>query len=595
MMFVSQVFHSTQQSYEDENYQPPRNDYTGPSARRSKFNQSRSQSLGQQVNDDYDPDFPPPPRSNKPKLLPQIPIKIKPSPSLPPTPNKAQQQQAARRTASLEYQESQDDPNYYQETRNKQNVYNEDYNYAYQSTDNLIPTQLETAQSVNEYKETITDVRGTNRGQNQQAYQDQSQYYYGNKQTPTVQIQRPEDEQQSLNRRDTIKKQFQGMRRLESPRLYQQNTDSLESKDDDLRDSFETAMSSVSAQGRQSFNSEFTSVPEQNTMTDRMDQYNNVPVQDKGYSNSTTLKDNKTDRFNGVAVQENRYNGGTAHENRYNSGTTQDSRYKSVTIQEKRFNSETIEDSRYDESTAQESDQFGAMTQDNVDRYNNVSAQDKNGRYNTSSVQEESGRYSSNSRISPSKNEEDYYSSGPGVIGPAIPERNSSRNNSLQLRDREALLSQKASPVVTPTSAYPNQNHNQRFLQRQRESIDSYVDEEMLNDADYSRESPVSIVDLYPPETNALIEPYHAKTPKASSPSPPKRQETLDEEYDHAFGQSFDQPPEDYPLEEILPAEEQLPLPEQEIIGDQPKRKMTAKERWHWAYNKIIHQLNVSS
>lgn len=549
--------------------------------------------MGQQV-DDYDPDFPPPPRSNKPKLLPQIPIKIKPSPSLPPTPVKAQQQQAARRTASLEYQEPQEDPSYYQETRNKQNVYNEDYNYAYQSTDNLIPTQPETAQSVNEYKETISDVRVTNRGHNQQAYQDQSQYYYGNKQTPTVQIQRPEDEQQSLNRRDTIKKQFQGMRRLESPRLYQQNTDSLESKDDDLRDSFETAMSSVSAQGRQSFNSEFTSVPEQNTMTDRMDPYNNVPVQDKGYSNSTNLIDNKSDRYNGVAVKENRYNGGTAHDNRYNSGTTQDTRYKSVTIQEKRFNSETIEDSRYNDETAQESDRFGAMTQDNVDRYNNVSAQDKNGRYNTSLGQEENGRYSSNSRISPSKNEQDYYSSGPGVIGPAIPERNSSRNNSLQLR--EALLSQKASPVVTPTSAYPNQNHNQRFLQRQTESIDSYVEEELLNEADYSRESPVSIVDLYPQETNALIEPYQAKTPKASSPSPPKRQETLDEEYDHAFGQSFDdQPPEEYPMEDILPAEEQLPLPAQEIIGDQPKRKMTAKERWHWAYNKIIHQLNVSS
>ncbi|XP_054287555.1 phorbol ester/diacylglycerol-binding protein unc-13-like [Macrosteles quadrilineatus] len=330
------VYYSTQQSYEDENYQV-RNDFSGSTARRKQFNSSRSQSMSQQINDDYDPDFPPPRSRNKPKKLPQIPVKIKPSPSLPPTPVKTQQHKPAKRTGSLEYQEPQEEVNYYQDTRNKQIDYNEDYNYAYQSTDNLIPTQPEVIIPSNQYKDTVTSrvtnqqayqdaYQDTNQQvyernnqqsyqainqqgyqtnqqaystQNQQGYQttnqqnyqttDQQAYptinqqgyqeptynYYGEK-PPTVQVQRPEEDQQTLSRRDTLKKQFQGRQRLESPRIFQQNTDSLESKDDDLRDSFETAMSSVSAQGHQSFNSEYTPVPEPNTMTDKLDRYNNV-------------------------------------------------------------------------------------------------------------------------------------------------------------------------------------------------------------------------------------------------------------------------------------------------------------------------------
>lgn len=553
-----QAYYSTQQSYEDENYQGSRNDYTGTTARRKVFNQARSQSMGQQISEDYDPDFPPPPRSNKPKLLPKIPVKIKPSPSLPPTPVKTQQRPATKRTSSLEYQEPQDDLNYYQETHNKQNEYNEDYNYAYQSTDNLIPMQPEVIQPANEYnKSTVNDYRNSgmhNQQQqqhNQQVYQEQTPYYYGEK--PTVQIQKADDEQ-SLSRRDTIKKQFQGKRgRLESPRLYQQNTDSLESKDDDIRDSFETAMSSVSAQGlQQSFNSDFTPVPEQNIMTDKLDQYNNVAIQDKSY-NSSSLMDNKIDRFNSIS----------AHEKDMMNGSIQEpqDRFKSIAVIEKN------------------------------ERFNGSVVQDKNDRYNSNLLESKNDIYESNSHISESL-ERDRYNSGPGVIGPTVPERGS-RNNSLQFRD--PVLSQKTSPVATPNSTYPGQNHNQRFLQRQTESIDSYVEEEVMNDADYSRESPASVVDRYPQDSNTLIEPYRAITPKPSSPSPPKRQDTLDEEYGDSYEQSFDQQLDEYPIDEMPPAEKKLSFEEPQIvIGDQPKRKLTAKERWHWAYNKIIHQLNVS-
>lgn len=87
-------------------------DFVGTTARRK---------TGRQL-----PDFPP--KRNKPKVLPQIPTKIKPSPSLPPTPARTKPIAPARRSGSLEAE--------------PKDSYNEDYNYAYMSNDNLTQTQI---------------------------------------------------------------------------------------------------------------------------------------------------------------------------------------------------------------------------------------------------------------------------------------------------------------------------------------------------------------------------------------------------------------------------------------------------------------------
>lgn len=51
-------------------------------------------------------------------------------------------------------------------------------------------------------------------------------------------------------------------------------------------------------------------------------------------------------------------------------------------------------------------------------------------------------------------------------------------------------------------------------------------------------------------------------------------------------------PPEPPPDEELLEMVGAVPVPTQ--LKERPEIKMTPRQRWHWAYNKIIMQLNVS-
>lgn len=45
--------------------------------------------------------------------------------------------------------------------------------------------------------------------------------------------------------------------------------------------------------------------------------------------------------------------------------------------------------------------------------------------------------------------------------------------------------------------------------------------------------------------------------------------------------------------EEPAPRKDSEPIPT--VLKEKPKPKPTAKERWHWAYNKILMQMNVST
>ncbi|CAA9994091.1 unnamed protein product, partial [Nesidiocoris tenuis] len=140
---VSSAYYTPRQSYEDEDYHPG-SDYIGTTARRKMPSISGRHSGSRHSVPD---DFAPPPRKSKgPKLLPQIPTKIKPSPSLPPTPVRQKPQVPTRRTNSLEHEESTMDDRYgniySSDTRLGKSAYNEDYNYAYRSSDNLTPQEV---------------------------------------------------------------------------------------------------------------------------------------------------------------------------------------------------------------------------------------------------------------------------------------------------------------------------------------------------------------------------------------------------------------------------------------------------------------------
>lgn len=203
----------------------------------------------------------PPTPTATPKLLARL--HGKPSASLPPTPGRqlpkpnlnhrsansnsnanaiSRRTNLLKRASSAEYAEETpldaDTDGYY--TRpgaiSVAHVYNEDYNYAYQSIDNLqAPTDTTPAVALNGATNHYLD--------DERAPLDDYGYGYD----AGTYDARP----QPLTRRKKL-----APRRENSPLLLQQNTDSLESRDDELKDSFETAASSIASsipqQGRRS-------------------------------------------------------------------------------------------------------------------------------------------------------------------------------------------------------------------------------------------------------------------------------------------------------------------------------------------------------
>ncbi|CAB3386051.1 Hypothetical predicted protein, partial [Cloeon dipterum] len=88
------------------------------------------------------------------------------------------------------------------------------------------------------------------------------------------------------------------------------------------------------------------------------------------------------------------------------------------------------------------------------------------------------------------------------------------------------------------------------------------------------------------PHDNSLIEPYQpAQTPVMSSPEKPhlvKDQNKLDA---NDMGMDDERVLKNEKAKSVSFEEEEKPQPE--------RKKMNARERWHWAYNRIIMQLNL--
>ncbi|RZB40111.1 Spc7 N domain containing protein, partial [Asbolus verrucosus] len=191
----------------------------------------------------------PPTPTKTPKMPPRVAAQAKPFNSLPPTPGrqlpkpnlnhrsaKTRRNNLMKSSSSAEYNENaMDYDSYYIRpgAMSAKEMYNEDYNYAYQSIDNLPaqPEELE-VNRVEGFSDSRTSevINTLNVKNGTLQYQSQSidDYYYS--------AQEDRDYQDCYN--DVRKKKLLG-KRTNSP--LQQNTDSLESRDDDLKDSFETA------------------------------------------------------------------------------------------------------------------------------------------------------------------------------------------------------------------------------------------------------------------------------------------------------------------------------------------------------------------
>ena len=456
----------------------------------------------------------------------------------------------------------------------KDSGYNEDYNYGYHSTDNLAATQQENTEEevlvhdkrTNDGRMSATGTRGYQQAvptpnlkrrnslthqqqqqqQKQQAYlrQQSSEEYYYNAQDGRDYVNEEEDAgyyndtATTVSTRNDQRKRFLAARRENSP-LLQQNTDSLESRDDELRDSFETAMSDVIPRGCDYSTPADTITPTTSTTT---------PAEIMPPAAKTTV----------IPVTSAVPNSTTSYM------PPQAAHQRSAAM-------------------------MGGRDQDLSKLVANTAP-----------------------TVAP-------------VVTSAVSSPVSAIVTTTTSTTAASIANTVNNTVLPPHSAYQSQTSvaNRGHL-RPQDSLDSCADEmSSIHSAsmDYYpknyRDSPPSVMDRYRtdtpvepytpppgrfPQENSLIEPYQPSPPKAASvhasPSPPnmmiQKQQSLDEQSHASLIESPTASADRQSSQGQGEKSKSVSFEDEEEVKPE-RRKMTAKERWHWAYNKITMQLNVST
>lgn len=556
----------------------------------------------------------PPTPTKTPKILARLAAHNKPFNSLPPTPGrqlpkpnvnhrsaKARRNSIMKRTNSAEYTDNMGETydNYYMRPGavSAREMYNEDYNYAYQSNDNLeqddinvTPVQDVCVNQVNYTTDVNMQQQQQPQQQQQQLQQQQQQqeqqqqqqqlgsnnyqqystedYYYSAQEEPIKDLEQDSyyniDNTQVSQRRKLLSK------RDNSP-LQQQNTDSLESRDDELKDSFDTAVSSISSSIYQQKRGTY---PEYTIADENLSSLNNT-------TNIIMHVDDVTKSSAATTIIQSQYNRDqiespqavvtTLANNTINNVGTLQTNTNTQTVPNKNNSAvrgylqqqDTIDNSYYqhlepeiiyeaEEYSEKDSDHY-MDNQESVESYTeeNGYTNDMNGDFNNKAI----------NRDSPAS-----------VIH-------------VERYDDEQSLRRGSSQITVVDPYHPS---------LQRQNVDSF-------NASVSR--------------RASLEPYRAQSPSLLVPNDvyQQQQQQQSEEYDLTPARK----PSVIETYQALPARRTSIRPEhQESISEAtndvdsvekksvsfeeeedkaPRPKITAQQRWLWAYNKIIMQLNVST
>lgn len=523
----------------------------------------------------------PPTPTKTPKILARLAAQNKPFNSLPPTPGrqlpkpninhrsaKARRNSLMKRTNSAEYTDNIGDgyDNYYMRPGavSAREMYNEDYNYAYQSNDNLEQEEVDMTQIQNvcvNQTSVIPEVNNQQIGSQYQQYSSEDFYYSAQDDSNKyVEGDYYVDNMQVSQRR----KKLLGKR--DSSPLQQQNTDSLESRDDELKDSFETAVSSISSslyQLKRGPYSEYSTADE-NMSTNVTSSLMHVDSLQKPIATTTIQMQYNRDQIDSpqaiaTTIATSTINVGIAQTN-----NTQAVPFKSTNrgyLQQQ----ETIDNSYYqhlepeiiyetEEYNEKEPDQY-LDNHESIESYTeeNGYINDINGDYNNKAI----------NRDSPAS-----------VIH-------------VENYDDEQSLRRGSSQITVVDPYHPSlqrQNDSYGASASRRASLDPYRTQSptriIPNDVYQSQQS-TEEYELTPPRKPSVIETYQMLPTKRASVrhSPPERQDSINQH--------------EVPNEEELPEKKNVSFEEEEEKA--PRPKITAQQRWLWAYNKIIMQLNVSS
>ncbi|CAG9853810.1 unnamed protein product [Phyllotreta striolata] len=464
-----------------------------------------------------------------------------------PNPNRGKRNKLLKWSNSADYADNQIDNSYtrYGAISAAEN-YNEDYNYAYQSTDNLPVVQDVDAYSI---PNIANDKTVTYSQPNSITFQ--SDYYSKSAQNC--------DYNQTYYNDDPFRKQGN----LDANQMMQQNTDSLESRDDDFKNSFDTAISSITNSMHQYTKSTYAEPIADTTLTDSI---------------NSSSKNHNLDNIAQKNILNMMPHLGDQHHN-LRAIEKDDSNYRASAIDNSRLPNLTIAQIHNQSS-------FGDV-----------------------SVSSNKGYLKSQNCIDSS-----YY-------GNQLDDKSVQEENYLDIQD----------------------------------SIDGYIEEETEDTISYGQnaikhDSPMSVIHVNsrdsgaidsilhtaePSQASTMVDPYHPAAAAAmqraqqqASGTNSRRSSAADpsyQTYDDPYlnyqrkngsdagiqdrrvsirrSPSVAEPPEEIVKDELvhvglqdeMPQETNLVIPQIQEEEPEQRPKITAQQRWLWAYNKIIMQLDKDS
>lgn len=487
----------------------------------------------------------PPTPTKTPKILSRITNQNKPFNSLPPTPGrqlpkpnltyrcaKGRRNSVMKRTTSVEYTEGID--NYYDNNYMRpgavsaREVYNEDYyNYAYQSSDNLPLEEADSSMIIsNDNKSNLNAV---------QDYTQNSRLF--NRQFDDTYVQ-DEGIYQDQEYYDTSNEVTKPRKPILGHSLFPRNADSLESRDDEFKDSFETAISSISSSlYHRGLNSNYVTSAETitaNTTPLTAPSIDNVPK--TATSNLQYKKDH-------VESPSNLY---TSIPNEDSTGFRSNLQNRGYLKQQESVDSNYFQQYVDDQPSTEYRDKQGDQQQyleqqDSIESYTEEAADE---------ALEEHSNKAINNRESPAS---------------VIHMERFEDDGSLRRGSSQLTVIDPYHPMHQSSGRRPSVIDSRR--------TSGEVHQAQGADETYSLPSP----------RKSSMDPYQSELVRAGSirRSPTNHQEV--EKYKS-------------PTEEDIPEEEKKGTSfeeEQEVKA--PRPQITAQQRWLWAYNKIIMQLNVST
>ncbi|XP_017797575.1 PREDICTED: uncharacterized protein LOC108578708, partial [Habropoda laboriosa] len=410
----------------------------------------------------------------------------------------------------------------------------------------------------------VTTPRGQTRTNGYQS--SESDYYFTS--------QESQDASAALPRRKKLEKH-------EPSPLVQQNTDSLESRDDELKESIETAVSSISSIPQKKGISDYTTTADtspaaptliespQSTVQPTTTMVNHVTANHDTTSITVTAMVHTTTATNGKRL--------TRTES-YQEEVTEDEEYPEIIPKEpQRKDSQLSHQSLLSQHSSQHSQHSQHSQKPKLMRGDS---------YASDHFPEEA--YSRRDSYAQPTRKDSFSSTTQEGFKPPL-----TRTDSYQKRGSYGQHFSAPQPISRAESYQRGYFKDQESIEEPEVSLSNAVnDDYKMRDESLERYERAEETMLRDSREGSLVDTYKTTPPMSHTDSPCgsiTKQASLEESVQ--MDTPPRSPPEPTPDKELLEMVGAAPVPTQ--LKERPE--MTPRQRWHWAYNKTVLQLRVSS